>query len=149
MDYKSVLKLGLKICVAAVSGLVIFIGIDHVGKKDEKIEGGPAKTGMENMTDNKPVPENSVIQKMRNVQGTLGKLFACVQALTLVVENLKKVFSNSPDGSPFYAGQPYYIGGNPFYYYGTQDYSRNGGVIMNRVSPFITEVIYDRDYRGI
>lgn len=151
MDFKALLKVGLKVCVAAAAGLVIFIGIDRVndepGKKgNERVEGGPKKTGMENLTDNEPVKKTSVVQKMRNVQGTLGKLFACVQALTIVVENFKKVFSG-PGESGYYCGQPYYTG-SPFYTVSGPSYCE-GGIVMNRISPFITEVMYDRNYRGI
>ena len=141
MELKTILKVGFKICVAVAAGLAIFMGIDRTIKKDEKIEGGPKKTGMEQLSSNEPVPEEGVVQKMRNVQGTLGKLFAFAQALTLVVENFKKVFAG-PGESGYYSGQPYYTS-NPFYEFNRPTYVGDG-VIMNRVSPFITEVYYDR-----
>lgn len=162
MIWKTILKVGLRVCVAAIAGLAVFIGIDKVNKnnneKTEKPEGGPKKTGMENLSSNEPVPEESVVQKMRNIQGTLGKLFACVQALTLVVESFRKILSGTGEnnGGGYYNTQPYYLGSNPFYsnygYYPQQTYTSEDGVIFNRISPFITEVICNnsnRGYRGV
>lgn len=154
MNYSLIFKVGLKVCIAAAAGLAIYLGIDKVsgsgsGKKQEKIEGGPKNTGMENLSSNEPVEEGGVVDKMRNVQGTLGKLFACAQAVTIAVENFKKVFSG-PGESGCYAGTPYYYGGNPFYNngygggYRNPDlgpdfyYSRNNNYSMNRMSPNTT-----------
>lgn len=163
MNYKGVLKLGLKILVAATAGLAVFAGIDGKLGGKKKFDGENSRNdeqpgrrqqrrdwrrddeeeyvSMEadwKKEASRPVEEGGAIQSLKNIQGTLGKLLTFAQSLTLLAQSFKRVFSSPSDDESFYS--------SGFYDPWRQPMFSQGGVIFNRLSPFVTEVEFDNRY---
>lgn len=172
MDYKGILKLGLKILVAAAAGVAVFAGIDgrlggmkkksndsnSTAEEDNEQQPGRRQQRRDWRRDDeeeyvslegdwkkeasRPTKDGGAIQSLKNIQGTLGKLLTLAQSITLFAQSLKRVFSGSGDDGDFYYSSGFY---DPL----RQPVFAQGGVVFNRLSPFVTEVEFDnRYYRG-
>lgn len=159
MNYGKILSVGFKVLVAAVAGVAVFIGVDKIN----------ANNGNQNQPKQRCIPDDdpcfssprsefqpnndvpvqqvkrseddsSIVEKMKNVQDTCGKLFTFVQSLTMVVDNFSRIFRN--DGSSRLS-QPYY--GDPWGY--RQPINMGNGVYWNRISPYIIEASSTPDPR--
>lgn len=148
MDWKVVCEVGFKVLTAAVAGAAVFVGISKAmtesgnRKKEGANPGGEhinpggcvfdptAKPPMQCETQqNEPV----ILASMRATQDSCSKLLAFVQSLTLVTENLTRIFG----GHTAQPGIPMY-GQNPWSY--RQPVTGcNGQTVFTRVSPFIIE----------
>lgn len=158
MCFKDVLKIGFKVLVAAATGLVIYSGIDRISNNND---GGKKKRGCQERTNSlddlsgnvtgepEKINEDGFIQKLKNIQGTFGKLFAIAQSITFVADNFRRIFAGPEDNSGYYIGQQSYYNNDPWYNNSYNGRGNTGKVYINRLSPFVMEVVDDRDYRGI
>ena len=150
MDWKLVCEVGFKVLTAAVAGAAVFVGISKAmtesdaRKRTSKPEQQPEQhqgfnegcvfdpsqqSQMQRPQQNEPI----VLTSMRATQDTCGKLFAFVQSLTLVTENLTRIFGGSTPqpGSQMYCQNPWS--------YRQPVTGCNGQTVFTRVSPFIIE----------
>ena len=155
MNWKIVCEVGLKVLAAAVAGVAIFIGVDKATKVKQNPQpvGDPQQpnpTGM-NMDPGQQQPQQQpaqpqdqttgdrIIGGFRATQDTFGKMLAFVQSLTLVAENLTRIFGNNNAQPGYYPGgwgsQPYY--NDPWSM--RQPVNTGGGQQWTRISPFIIE----------
>ena len=145
MNWKLVCEVGFKVLTAAVAGATVFVGIskamtesdarkkmnkpepEHVGTEGCVFD--PSQSQMQKLQQDEPI----VLTSMRATQDTCGKLFAFVQSLTLVTENLTRIFGGSTPqpGSQMYCQNPWS--------YRQPVTGCNGQTVFTRVSPFIIE----------
>jgi hypothetical protein len=152
MDWKLVCEVGFKILTATVAGAAVFVGISKAmtesdarkkrvqqpqqepgqfGNGNQSCVFDPSQPPMQNNPQQEPVNEPVILSSMRATQDTCGKLFAFVQSLTMVTENLTRIFGgNTCPGS-----QPYYQ--DPWSY--RQPVNAGCGQTWTRISPFIIE----------
>jgi len=142
MDWKLVCEVGFKVLTAAVAGTAVFVGISKAmtesnARKNMPKSEPPKQEGC--VFDPMQQPpmqckeEPIVLASMRATQDSCSKLLAFVQSLTLVTENLTRIFG----GGTF---QP----GSQMYYQNPWSYRQpvtgcNGQTMFTRVSPFIIE----------
>ena len=145
MDWKLVCEVGFKVLTAAVAGAAVFVGISKAmtesdaRKKAPKPEPGhenpgggcdPCQPPMQcQQQQNEPI----VLASMRATQDSCSKLLAFVQSLTMVTENLTRIFGGSTPqpGSQMYCQNPWS--------YRQPVTGCNGQTVFTRVSPFIIE----------
>ena len=155
MDWKLVCEVGFKILTATVAGAAVFVGIskamtesDARRKRTQQAPGqpqtnpGPQPQGSCVFDPTQPpmqgqapqqfnqVEDPVILSGMRATQDVCGKLFAFVQSLTMVTENLTRIFGGNTTPP-----QPYYQ--NPWSY--RQPVNVGGGQTWTRISPFIIE----------
>lgn len=158
MNYGKILSVGFKVLVAAVAGVAVFIGVDKINTNNGNQNGGfrqksiPDDPSFSSGSDFQPnnntqiqqvkrdKNDSNIVEKMKNVQDTCGRLFTFVQSLTMVVDNFSRIFRN--DGNS-YLTQPYY--GDPWGY--RQPIDMGNGVYWNRISPYIIEASSTPDPR--
>lgn len=144
MDWKLVCEIGFKILTATVAGAAVFVGISKsMTENDARKKTAPSQPSMQpqapqqNMGGQQQVveqkPEPRVLTSMRATQDTCGKLFAFVQSLTMVTENLTRIFGGNT--GPMIGSQPYY--NDPWSY--RQPVNAGNGQTWTRISPFIIE----------
>jgi hypothetical protein len=138
MNWKIICEVGIKILAAAVAGTVVFVGINKTmaesGKvAQEKKEEPDIPSTQENNLPQVKYEEPVVLSSLRATQNGFCKLFAVVQSLTLVAENLTRIFGSSGSGG-YYASQPYYS--DPWSF---RQPVNAGGQTWTRISPFIIE----------
>lgn len=148
MDWKLVCEVGFKILTAAVAGAAVFVGISKAITEGEKKSGGehqgkndqmfteescvfdPSQSPVQQVNvSNEPV----VLKSMKATQDTCGKLFAFVQSLTMVTENLTRIFG----GGTYQPGSQMYCQNS--WSYRQPVTGCNGQTVFTRVSPFIIE----------
>jgi hypothetical protein len=150
MDWKLVCEVGFKILTATVAGAAVFVGIsksmtesDARRKKQaqqpqQQVNQGPqnifdpSQPPMQNQQE-PPKEEPVILTSMRATQDTFGKFFAFVQSLTMVTENLTRIFGGNT--GPYVGSQPYY--NDPWSY--RQPVNAGCGQTWTRISPFIIE----------
>ena len=146
MDWKLICEVGIKILTATVAGATVFVGISKVmtengAKKKQNVKNeenheppqNPFVSSQPSMQEQAPQQEEHVVLKsMRATQDTFGKLLAFVQSLTMVTENLTRIFGGNV-GTPWV--QPYY--NDPWSY--RQPVNAGNGQTWTRISPFIIE----------
>ena len=148
MDWKLICEVGIKVLTATVAGAAVFVGISKVMTENDakkKPGSGPnvhqvppqspfvsaQQPSMQDQAPQQPVEEPVVLKSMRATQDTCGKLLAFVQSLTMVTENLTRIFGGNA-GTPV---QPYY--NDPWSY--RQPVNAGNGQTWTRISPFIIE----------
>ena len=147
MDWKLVCEVGFKVLTAAVAGAAVFVGISKAmtesdaRKKAPKPEPGHENPGGGCVFDPCQPPmqcqpqqnEPIVLTSMRATQDSCSKLLAFVQSLTMVTENLTRIFGGSTPqpGSQMYCQNPWS--------YRQPVTGCNGQTVFTRVSPFIIE----------
>lgn len=149
MDWKLICEIGIKILTATVAGAAVFVGIsksmtesdarkkkrEQQPKAEENSSGcvfDPCQPPMQPQSEVKDEPV--VLTSMRATQDTCGKLFAFVQSLTMVTENLTRIFGGNA-GQYYPGSQPYYQ--DPWSY--RQPVNAGCGQTWTRISPFIIE----------
>ena len=153
MDWKLVCEIGVKVLTATVAGAAVFVGISKAMTESD----AKKKRNVDNQTMAKPDnpfvsaqqppmqgqvtqqngEEPVVLKSMRATQDTCSKLLAFIQSLTMVTENLTRIFGGNV-GSPGYyipGSQPYY--NDPWSY--RQPVNAGNGQTWTRISPFIIE----------
>lgn len=148
MNWKLIGTVGLKVLLAAGTGLAVFVGISKATGNVERKNQGSNNFGF---SENDVKPEgvsNQVEQRSNELMNGLratgeicGKLFAFVQSLTLVVENVGRIFGNG--GNDY--SQPYY-NQNSWMAYGGYQGPQNMGNGLVRINPFIIEATGNRQY---
>ena len=163
MNWKLVCEVGFKVLTATVAGAAIFVGISRSltesgGKKPlggDETEGPktqanpfiqePPRTDSPTSTQSQmpqgqanPYDEPKILRSVRATQDTCGKLFAFVQSLTMVTENLTRIFGSKagPQVMQFPGYGPQCYGGNPWSY---RQPVNVGDQTWTRISPFIIE----------
>ena len=124
-------EIGLKILAAAVVGIAVFVGIDKSTSRKPNSNNGPQPSPENNQqnqswepprekqteeikqeSNNKPVGEK-VVNGLRGMYGTFGKLSQVISSLVDVVGSVGRLFGNNDDyGYP--PRQPYYNMNNPW-----------------------------------
>lgn len=164
MEFKTILKVGFKVAIAAVTGLAIYVSMDKVNNnsnrpnrggnrgrfsEDNNIDNRERRNNEEDLINDfrkedvvnedtsKSKEEVSFSQRMRNVQNTFSKLLAFAQTVTVTVDSISKIFNGNDNIGGGYGYQQYI--GNP--YEGNKVYLKNGAV-FNRLSPYILELDY-------
>lgn len=135
MNWNLICKIGFKVLTAAVAGVVVFVGINKATEGTSQQQNNPQQPQPQPQQNPNPQPQQQgngevIVGGLRATQDTCGKLLAFVQSLTMVAENLTRIFGK--DQSP---QQPYY--GSP--YYGQRPVMNSGGQTWTRISPFIIE----------
>ena len=159
MDWKLVCEVGFKVLTATVAGAAIFVGISRslTESGGRKLEGGKAEedqkpqpnpfiqeppitespTSMQASQQN-PYEEPKILRTFKATQDSCGKLFAFVQSLTMVTENLTRIFGSNTSPQvmqfPGYGSQGY--GSNPW---SNRQPVNVGNQTWTRISPFIIE----------
>ena len=155
MNWKLVCEVGFKILTAAVAGAAVFVGINKAmtesdarkkrqpgttegksGEGPEQINHGcvfdPSQPPVQCMTQQE---EPLILASMRATQDTCGRLLAFIQSLTLVTENLTRIFGGGTYqpvlGSQMYCQNPWS--------YRQPVAGCNGQTTFTRISPFIIE----------
>ena len=103
MNYGKILSVGFKVLVAAVAGVAVFIGVDKINTNNGNQNGGfrqksipddPSfSSGSEFQSNNntqiqqvkRDRNDSNIVEKMKNVQDTCGRLFTFVQDRKSVV----------------------------------------------------------------
>ena len=144
---KTICAVGLKILAAGLAGVAVFIGIGQLSKNksqesdsvnndsnDFNNESSEVSNSLENVTKG-----DKIVDNLRKVQDTCSKVFTVIQSLTVVADNLSRVF-----GKRTTVGytQPYF-GRDPWSY--NQPIDMGNGQVWNRISPYIIEVPPTRD----
>ena len=137
MNWKIICEIGIKILAAAVAGTVVFVGINKsMTDSGKAAQVSPDVPPMQPQEQNN-LPEKSeepvVLSSLRATQDGFGKLFAFVQSLTMVAENLTRIFGSN-SGPGYYSSQPYY--NDPWSF---RQPVNAGGQTWTRISPFIIE----------
>jgi len=149
MNWKLVCEVGFKVLTAAVAGAAVFVGISKAMTESDARKKIPKPEGHVNAEEGgcvfdpcqPPMQCNSssqhdepiILSSMRATQDSCSKLLAFVQSLTMVTENLTRIFGGS---TPQPGSQMYYQ--NPWSY--RQPVTGcNGQTVFTRVSPFIIE----------
>lgn len=145
MSFKEFCQLGVKILAAGMTAAAVFFGIGKLTKKSKEKETAEDNSKQEETSSNgdnrfqfncgedqkqQPQQENSVINGLKKTQDVCGKLFAVFQSLTMVVENLNRIFGNNGNE------QPYFNQNNPWCYSNPVVQMDNGNV-WTRLSPYI------------
>ena len=149
MDWKLVCEVGFKVLTAAVAGAAVFVGISKAMTESDARKRAPKpEPANENPVGNgscvfdpcqppmqcRPQQNEPIIlASMRATQDSCSKLLAFVQSLTLVTENLTRIFGGSTPqpGSQMYCQNPWS--------YRQPVTGCNGQTVFTRVSPFIIE----------
>lgn len=150
MCFKEFCQLGIKILAAGMTAAAVFFGIGKLTKKKKE---EPEETAAENNSEQqssgegnrfqfnygdeqKEQPqqqqENAVLNGLKKTQDVCGKLFAVFQSLTMVVENLNRIFGGNSGSYE----QPYFNQSNPWCYSQPVVQMDNGNV-WTRLSPYI------------
>lgn len=153
MCFKEFCQLGIKILAAGMTAAAVFFGI---GKLTKKVKEKPKETAAEDNSeqqsssgegnrfqfncgeDQKEQPQqqqenNTVLNGLRKTQDICGKLFAVFQSLTMVVENLNRIFGRNSGGYE----QPYFNQSNPWCYSQQPVVQMDSGNVWTRLSPYI------------
>lgn len=129
MNFKKIVRVGLKIVAAAVAGLAAFMGLDEILTKKVHKEGGstsysPLGNGSGPLSDLPPVPPKpqdeyvemgtgaAVIEGLRKTQGMAMKVMTVIQTLTSVTETMVGLFGKG-NSQPLLGGfyqQPNFCG---------------------------------------
>ena len=133
MNWKLVCEIGFKVLTAAVAGAAVFVGISRSMTDSASGSNKPQRPETEPKKQQEPEKEPVVLTSMRATQDTCGKLFAFVQSLTMVTENLTRIFGGNT--GPYIGSQPYY--NDPWSY--RQPVNTGNGATWTRISPFIIE----------
>lgn len=153
MNMKTICALGLKILAAGLAGVAVFIGIGQLSKNknqqsnsidesDVSSESNSDEENSEVVTTNESLTKgDKIVDNLRKVQDTCNKVFTVVQSLTIVADNLSRVFGKRTTG---YTQN--YFGRDPWSY--NQPIDMGNGQVWNRISPYIIEVPPTRDPRS-
>lgn len=146
MDWKLVCEVGFKVLTAAVAGTAVFVGISKAmsesnARKNMPKSETPKQEGVNegcvfDPLQQPPVQckeEPIVLTSMRATQDSCSKLLAFIQSLTMVTENLTRIFGGNTfqPGSQMYCQSPWS--------YRQPITGCNGQATFTRISPFIIE----------
>ena len=144
MNMKTICAIGLKILAAGLAGIAVFIGIGQLSKNksqsDESVSSDECDHEVNessevniNTSENSVKSGDKIVDNLRKVQDTCSKVFTVIQSLTIVADNLSRVFGKK---GPGYTQS--YFGRDPWSY--SQPIDMGNGQVWNRISPYIIEV---------
>ena len=157
MNFKNLLKIGIKLLVAVSTGIAIFIGIDRVNKTPVppgpnsnndsnrynnsntiRDEGGENNDSEKNkVSEEESTNEISFSEKVRNIQNTFSKLLSFAQIITSTVDNISRIFGKN---NQYY--QPSFGPDGTWNDRSQGKVYLSNGAVLNRISPYIMEIEY-------
>lgn len=99
MTSKQFLIVSAKVLTAVAAGVAIFVGLGKTIEKREENRStnkqDPSKQTVQDETANNQEPNSGhkVLNNLRKVQDTCGKIFSVAQSLSTMAENLFRIFS--------------------------------------------------------
>lgn len=143
MNIKTICSFGIKVIAAGVAGIAVFLGIGRLSKTKKCRTGDPSELETDSLNvseqqlpqEAEPASNDNIMNGLKKVQDISNKVFAVVQSLTIVADNLSRVFSNKGGAANYNQA---YFGRDPWSY--CQPVDMGNGQVWNRISPYIIEV---------
>lgn len=145
MSFKEFCQIGFKIIAASSAAVAVFIGIGKIIKEKKEKEEDVTENcsndeeqgnsfnynGTTTTVTKSKENESGLLEGIKKTQDVCGKLFTVFQSLSIVVDNLTKVFKGGDSNTSYFSS-------NPWYGY-SQPVQMGNGQVWQRVSPFIVE----------
>jgi hypothetical protein len=110
LNFKKFIKIGLKIAAAAIAGFAAFVGIGQIfseGNSESSEESEVEEAQQEKETVSTGI---QVVEGLRKTQDVTGKFITLVQSITMVAENVVRMFDKSSSASLYNTQPQYYVG---------------------------------------
>ena len=143
MNIKSILKIGLKVLIAGVTGFAMYIGLNGRSAKNQNSQQQNPEFDPRSINQTQVIRQQEenceFVDKLKNVQEVGGKLLTFIQSLTMTADSFFKVFTGNNTNNPYQAGQQSYFNNSWGNYY-RQPVNFGNGVMGARISPFVMEI---------